>query len=94
MNLEDAVAGVPSGMSGVNELKEIATFCEAAGFASDRIRIDPSVVRGLEYYTGPVFEAELTFGVKDEAGRPVRFGSVGACRRRAFPSACRASMQR
>ena len=41
------------------------------------IRVDPSVVRGLEYYTGPVFEAELTFEVKDEAGRPVRFGSVG-----------------
>ncbi|GAC1333576.1 MAG: histidine--tRNA ligase [Beijerinckiaceae bacterium] len=77
MNFEDAVAGVPSGTSGVNELKEIATFCEAAGFASDRIRIDPSVVRGLEYYTGPVFEAELTFGVKDDRGNPVRFGSVG-----------------
>ncbi len=42
-----------------------------------RIRIDPSVVRGLEYYTGPVFEAELTFEVKDDDGRPVRFGSVG-----------------
>ena len=39
--------------------------------------VDPSVVRGLEYYTGPVFEAELTFEVKDEDGRPVRFGSVG-----------------
>jgi histidyl-tRNA synthetase len=35
------------------------------------------VVRGLEYYTGPVFEAELTFEVKDEKGNPVRFGSVG-----------------
>jgi histidyl-tRNA synthetase len=43
----------------------------------DRIRIDPSVVRGLEYYTGPVFEAELTFEIKDDKGRPVRFGSVG-----------------
>ena len=41
------------------------------------IRIDPSVVRGLEYYTGPVFEAELTFEVRDDDGRPVRFGSVG-----------------
>ncbi len=39
--------------------------------------IDPSVVRGLEYYTGPVFEAELTFKVQGEDGRPVRFGSVG-----------------
>ena len=47
------------------------------GYGHDRIRIDPSVVRGLEYYTGPVFEAELTFEVKDEKGRPVRFGSVG-----------------
>ena len=49
----------------------------AGGYGEDRVRIDPSVVRGLEYYTGPVFEAELTFEVKDEDGRPVRFGSVG-----------------
>ena len=42
-----------------------------------RIRIDPSVVRGLEYYTGPVFEAELTFETPGEDGRPIRFGSVG-----------------
>ena len=40
-------------------------------------RIDPSVVRGLEYYTGPVYEVELTLETKDEKGRPVRFGSVG-----------------
>ena len=44
---------------------------------TDRIRIDSSVVRGLEYYTGPVFECELLMEVKDEDGRPVRFGSVG-----------------
>ena len=41
------------------------------------IRIDPSVVRGLEYYTGPVYEVELLLDTKDEKGRPVRFGSVG-----------------
>jgi histidyl-tRNA synthetase len=34
-------------------------------------------VRGLEYYTGPVYEVELTFESKDDKGRPVRFGSVG-----------------
>jgi histidyl-tRNA synthetase len=62
----------------INELVEqFVPFVEQAGYASDRIRIDPSVVRGLEYYTGPVFEAELTFGVNDERGNPVRFGSVG-----------------
>ena len=49
----------------------------AAGYERSGRSIDPSVVRGLEYYTGPVFEAELTFEVKDEDGQPVRFGSVG-----------------
>ena len=49
----------------------------AAGYHDDRIRIDPSVVRGLEYYTGPVYEVELLLETKDEKGRPVRFGSVG-----------------
>ena len=62
---------------GFAELSYIQQLVRAAGYGPDRIRIDGSVVRGLEYYTGPVFEAELTFEVKDETGRPVRFGSVG-----------------
>src|SRR5579863_843405 len=62
---------------GIAELDEIRALVEAAGYRRDRIRIDPSVVRGLEYYTGPVFEAELTFETPGEDGRPVRFGSVG-----------------
>jgi histidyl-tRNA synthetase len=61
---------------GYEELKEIADLVEASGYGTDRIRLDTSVVRGLEYYTGPVYEAELTFEVKDEKGNPVRFGSV------------------
>ncbi|MEH2510657.1 histidyl-tRNA synthetase [Nitrobacteraceae bacterium AZCC 1564] len=59
------------------ELDEIAKFITAAGYHADRIKIDPSVVRGLEYYTGPVYEVELLLDTKDEKGRPVRFGSVG-----------------
>ena len=50
---------------------------DTAGYKADRIRIDPSVVRGLEYYTGPVFEIELTFPVTNEKGEQVVFGSVG-----------------
>jgi len=67
----------PTFEKGIDELKSIAAFVEESGYASDRIRIDPSVVRGLEYYTGPVYEVELTFEIKDDDGRPVRFGSVG-----------------
>lgn len=61
---------------GVGELTSIAQLLAASGY-SDRVRIDPSVVRGLEYYTGPVYEVELLLETKDEKGRPVRFGSVG-----------------
>jgi histidyl-tRNA synthetase len=65
------------GQAGVGELEEIAKLVAASGYGHDRIRIDPSVVRGLEYYTGPVYEVELLLETKDEKGRPVRFGSVG-----------------
>ena len=62
---------------GIAELENVAQLARSAGYDEDRILIDPSVVRGLEYYTGPVFEAELTFQVKNEDGQTVRFGSVG-----------------
>jgi len=67
----------PTGLQGVQELRDIATFALAAGYDESRILIDRAVVRGLEYYTGPVYEVELTFEIKDDKGRPVRFGSVG-----------------
>jgi histidyl-tRNA synthetase len=68
---------------GIDELTRMFLLCRAAGYESvespetDKIIIDPSVVRGLEYYTGPVYEVELLLDTKDEKGRPVRFGSVG-----------------
>jgi histidyl-tRNA synthetase len=62
---------------GMTELEHVRQLVRSAGYGIDRIRIDPSVVRGLEYYTGPVYEAELTFTVTGDDGRPVRFGSVG-----------------
>jgi len=71
-----AVEGSATGAEGVAELGEIAALLAAQGYGPDRIVIDPSVVRGLGYYTGPVFEAELTFEITDEKGRPRQFGSV------------------
>ena len=65
------------GQEGREELNAISKLVTASGYGPDQIRIDPSVVRGLEYYTGPVYEVELTLETKDEKGRPVRFGSVG-----------------
>ena len=70
------VQGAPGGVEGVQELETMAELLAVQGYAADRIDIDPSVVRGLGYYTGPVFEAELTFEILDEKGRKRQFGSV------------------
>jgi len=63
--------------AGLGELREIKKLVESGGYGKDRVEVNQTVVRGLEYYTGPVFEIELTFEIKDEDGRPIRFGSVG-----------------
>jgi histidyl-tRNA synthetase len=75
-NLRAAIGTSQIGAEGVDELEEIGALLAAQGYGSDRIEIDPSVVRGLGYYTGPVFEAELTFEILDEKGRKRQFGSV------------------
>jgi histidyl-tRNA synthetase len=74
--LREIVADSDIGTEGVEELTQISRLLAVQGYGADRIEIDPSVVRGLGYYTGPVYEAELTFDIKDEKGRPRNFGSV------------------
>lgn len=74
--LRELVGGSVIGAEGVDELEAIAALLEAQGYGPDRIVLDPGVVRGLGYYTGPVYEAELTFEILDEKGRKRQFGSV------------------
>jgi histidyl-tRNA synthetase len=62
--------------AGLDELWELIKFLDASGYDTDRVRVDSSIVRGLEYYTGPVFEAELLAPIKDERGQSIRLGSV------------------
>jgi histidyl-tRNA synthetase len=64
------------GAAGMNELEQIVRLLQACGYGPDRILFDTGVVRGLDYYTGAVFEAQLTFPVKNEDGEEVVFGSV------------------
>ena len=75
--LEKLVGQSERGRAGVDELIQIDTILNAVGFGNDRVAYDTSIVRGLGYYTGPVFEAELLTEIKDRKGRPVRIGSVG-----------------
>ncbi len=74
--LRELVGASVTGLEGVQELETMAELLDAQGYGPDRILMDPGVVRGLGYYTGPVFEAELTFEILDEKGRKRQFGSV------------------
>jgi histidyl-tRNA synthetase len=74
--LRALVGASAMGAEGVDELETIAALLDAQGLGADRVVLDPAVVRGLGYYTGPVFEAELTFEITDEKGNPRQFGSV------------------
>ncbi len=77
-NLRSAVGTSAIGLEGVEELQEIDRLLDALACGSDRAVFDPSVVRGLGYYTGPVFEVELVFEAENEKGEMTRFGSVGS----------------
>ena len=74
--LKSVVDRSETGLKGVEELAQISAFLTAQGYGPDQFVIDPSVVRGLGYYTGPVYEAELTFEILDDKGRKRQFGSV------------------
>jgi histidyl-tRNA synthetase len=75
-NFESTIGSSVIGLEGVKELNALAGLCSVAGY-DESVSVDPSVVRGLEYYTGPVFEAELLFEIPNEKGQKVVFGSVG-----------------
>jgi histidyl-tRNA synthetase len=75
-NLRKKFGNSPTASIGIDELEQIAELARAAGYDEKRILIESSVVRGLEYYTGPVFEAELTAPITDERGQPIRLGAV------------------
>ena len=75
-NFENHVEASALGKSGVTELHEFKSLIAAAGYDDGRVVIDPSVVRGLEYYTGPVFEVDLIFPIAGDDEKPARFGSV------------------
>ena len=75
--LDPLLGGEAEGRAGLEELAAIDKALAGMGVGEDQVRFDVSVVRGLEYYTGPVFEAELLLDTVDDKGEAVRFGSVG-----------------
>jgi histidyl-tRNA synthetase len=75
--LSNVIGGSAEGDEGLAELAAIHQALTGLGVGAERATFDPSIVRGLEYYTGAVFEAELLLQTTDDKGHPVRFGSIG-----------------
>jgi histidyl-tRNA synthetase len=73
--IENAYGATDLVRVGVEEIREIERLVVGSD-CGGRVIFDPFVVRGLEYYTGPVFEAELTAPIADDRGQPIRLGSV------------------
>ena len=57
------------------DIRSMTNFLDVFGFKN--YKFDPSIIRGLEYYTGPVFEVNLNFEVKNSKGKTIQFGSIG-----------------
>src|SRR3990167_5296949 len=75
--IANIIGGSPEGDAGLAELAAINQALSSLGVGPDRAVFEPSIVRGLEYYTGAVFEADLLLETKDDKGAPMRFGSIG-----------------
>jgi histidyl-tRNA synthetase len=75
-NFKTRLQGSAIGIAAIEELSAINEILSRSGYSEDRILIDPSVIRGLEYYTGPVFEAQVNFPVKNKLGQTVVMGSL------------------
>ncbi|GMT26052.1 hypothetical protein PFISCL1PPCAC_17349, partial [Pristionchus fissidentatus] len=72
------LAANPQFKKGVEEIKLLLTYCADFG-VSNAVRVEPSLARGLDYYTGAIYEAVIPNGlegVTDESGLPVGVGSV------------------
>ena len=75
--LEAQIGDTAAGTSGIAELRDMDALFTRLGYGVERLCIDPTIVRGLGYYTGPVYEIDLTFDTQESDGTVTRFGSVG-----------------
>lgn len=64
-----------SAMEGLEGMKTFLHYCELFG-CSDAVSFDLSLARGLDYYTGIIYEAVLLGESKDAKGEPIHVGSV------------------
>jgi histidyl-tRNA synthetase len=75
--IADVIGGSAEGDEGLEDLARIDAALAGLSVGEGQAAFDPSIVRGLEYYTGAVFEAELLLETTDERGETMRFGSIG-----------------
>lgn len=75
-NLTTLVNNTRTGSAGIEELFKINNALTTMGYDETMVAFDPTIVRGLAYYTGPVFEGVITKQITDSEGQKRQFGSV------------------
>jgi histidyl-tRNA synthetase len=66
----------PTGRFGLDELQRIHEILNGLDYLDNRVVFDPSIARGLAYYTGPVFEAVSKLEYRDASGKVRGFGAI------------------
>lgn len=66
----------PTAREGIDELQKIDQILTRLNFNEERVIFNPTLVRGMAYYTGPVFEVQSLQTYKDDKGRERRVGSI------------------
>lgn len=68
LQLKEKFAEIETGTAGVNELEFVLTKCLDLGISSENLKFDITLARGLDYYTGAIFEVKAN---------GVAMGSIG-----------------
>lgn len=58
--LDEVLGHVPQAQQSIKELREIATYLDVMGVSTEHYAFDLTMVRGLGYYTGPIFETVIS----------------------------------
>jgi len=73
--LDSKLAESKSAKQGLEDMKLLLKYCSLYG-CGEVVSFDLSLARGLDYYTGVIYEAVLCGDAKDEAGEEISVGSV------------------
>lgn len=85
--IEDVMGDLPEAAAGLKELRDLAALLDNAGVPRENLDYDFTMVRGLSYYTGPIFETVITQANMGSVSGGGRYdGLIGLFRKDSLPT--------